>query len=80
MIVFFFTISLLIITMVFAPAMIEGVGEEVKTFDTVDTQGQDTIDDIYTAVFVRIPLVLIFGMGLWGVVWYIRRQRLIGRR
>lgn len=79
-VVFFMTLFAVVVMMLFAPPVIEGVGENVKTFDSVDQQGQDTINDIYTSVFVWIPMVFVFGFGVWGVAWYIRRNKVIGRQ
>lgn len=79
-VVFFLTLFVVVVMMLVGPPVIENVGEEVKTYDSVDQQGKDTIDDLYTSVFVWIPMVLVFGFGVWGVAWYIRRNRVIGRR
>ena len=79
-VVFFMTLFAVVVMMLFAPPLIEGVGEEVKGYESVDQQGQDTINDIYTSVFVWIPMVFVFGFGVWGVAWYIRRNKVIGRR
>lgn len=80
LVVFFMTVFVVVVMMLVAPPAIEGVGEEVKQFDSVDQQGVDTIDDMYKAVFVWIPMVFVFGFGVWGVAWYIRENRVIGRR
>lgn len=79
-VVFFMTLFAVVVMMLFAPPLLEGVGENVKQFDSVDQQGEDTIDDLYTSIFVWIPMVLVFGFGVWGIAWYIRRNKVIGRR
>lgn len=80
LVVFFVALFAAVVLVLIAPPALEGVGEEVKTYDSVDQQGQDTINDLYTAVFRWIPMILVFGFGVWGVAWYIRRNRVIGRR
>lgn len=77
---FFMVTFVVVVMMLVGPPVLEGVGEEVKDHPTVDQQGQDTIDDLYTAVFVWIPMVLVFGFGTWGIAWYIRRNRVVGRQ
>lgn len=79
-VVFFITLFAVVTMMLVGPPLLEGVGEEVKGYDAVDQQGVDTINDLYTAVFVWIPMILVAGFGVWGVAWYIRRNRVIGRR
>lgn len=79
-VMFFLTLFTVVVMMLFAPPMIEGVGEDVKDFDTVDSDDAGTIDEIYVAVFRWIPMVLIIGFGVWGIAWYVRRNRVIGRR
>lgn len=77
-----FTIALFsaVALLVVGAPLIEGVGEEVRSYDTVDGQDAQTIDDMYTAVFRWIPMIITVGFGVWGVAWYIRKQRLIQRR
>lgn len=61
-------------------AAIEPVAEEVKSFDSVDSQDSSTIDDVQTAVFEYMPLIVIGGLSLWALRWYLRRERFVGRR
>ena len=69
-----FMFVLVVIGVVGVPAL-EGVGEGVKDTGMLDSQYEDIIDNIYQAVFVRVPLITIFGMFIFGVVWYFRRQQ-----
>ena len=78
----FVVVVALVAFVLFAPAAIEGVGENVKDHlpDTeTGSMGEGVIDNLYTSIFVYIPLVMLFGFGVWAVTWYLRRQRTIGR-
>ena len=73
---FFTVMAVVVLVGVVGIPMIEGIGESVKTYGTIDTiDGESTIDNIYQALFVRVPLILVFGMFAWGCMWYIRRQQ-----
>ena len=72
--------SMVMYFMVGIPA-IEGVGENVKQYDSIDESfdGSGIIDRIYKAVFMWVPLVFVGGMGVWAVAWYLNRERFSGR-
>lgn len=65
--------------MVAAPAAVEGVGEFVKDQPVLEQSDIDVIDSMYDSLFMWIPLVVLFGMPVWAIVWYIRKQVIIGR-
>lgn len=75
----FMVVIFLVIYSLWAPAMVEGVGEKVKETGMLDDSEEAIIDDWYDALFVKIPLVLLFGFGVWSTVWYIKRQQTTGR-
>ena len=73
---FFTVLAVVVLVGVVGIPMIEGVGETVKSHTVIDNiDGESTIDNIYQAMFVRVPLILVFGMFAWGCIWYIRRQQ-----
>lgn len=63
-----------------AGATIAPVGDHViEHADTSAIDGESTIQSLYDTVFIWVPLVLIGGMALWAVAWYLRRERFVGR-
>lgn len=69
----------LVVYMLGAPAAVEGVGEAVKDQPIISDAQAENIDAFYDSLFMWIPLVLMFGMAAWAVVWYVRQQLIIGR-
>lgn len=68
-----FTLAIVLLVGV---AALEPVGEFAKDRDSIDTvNGSDKIDTTYDVVFKWMPLMLLAGFGVWGVAWYIRRER-----
>jgi hypothetical protein len=61
---------------------IEGVGENVKDYDSVNSEfdGTGMINNIYKSVFQWVPLIFLGGMMLWAVLWYFQRERFAGYR
>lgn len=61
---------------------VQPVGEEVKDFGTnLDAvNGESTIDSVYDAVFIYVPLMLIGGIILFGSALILFRERFTGRR
>lgn len=61
---------------------IEGIGEPVKEYDSVDAEfdGSGIIDNIYQSVFLWVPLIFLGGMMIWAVLWYLQRERFAGIR
>jgi hypothetical protein len=79
---FLFVMFTVIIGLMIGIPMMEGVGEEVKTYDSVDESfdGSGMIDRLYQSVFVLVPLTLVGGFGLYAVMYYYRRESIaIGR-
>lgn len=71
----FFTVA---ITTFVAGVAVEPLGEHIKSYDTIDEgelNGTQVINDTYDALFKWSPLIVMGGMTLWGVVWYVRRER-----
>lgn len=59
-------------------AAIEPVGEHIKTYDEIDENGlsgTSVINDVYQSVFVWAPLIVMGGISLVGLVFYLRRER-----
>lgn len=70
--------------MLVAPAAIEAPADHVTDQSEINNQhynGEDIIDDIKTAVFIRVPLLMLFGFGVvFPVGWYLKREGFLGRR
>lgn len=57
-------------------AALEPIGEFAKDRDSVDSiNGSEKIDTTYDVVFKWMPLMFVSGFGIWGVAWYLRRER-----
>lgn len=77
------TIIVMAVVLLAFPPVIEGIGEEVKTFDSIDDgsmDGTSWINQTYDAIFVWVPLVAIGGMVLAAVVYYWRKEQARGVR
>jgi hypothetical protein len=58
-------------------AMVEPFVDIVQEDNAAQSVGAgDMIDNLETALFQAMPLILIGGLGLgWSVLWYLRRER-----
>lgn len=67
------------ITLWVASAALVPVNEHIKdNFDLSRVNGDSTIDEVYDSVFKWTPLIVSFGMGIWMVRWYLRRESIRG--
>ncbi len=69
----------MVMYMLFAPAAVEGPGEAIKDTGKLDSSEESIIDSLYDSLFKWIPLVVLGGMTVWAVAWYLREQLIIGR-
>lgn len=68
---------------VFAPAAIEPIGEFVVNDPTVQDSAIDADgfqQDLYSVLFVWAPLLVLASGVVFAVRWYLRRERITGRR
>lgn len=66
-----------------AGAAVEPLGEHIKGYDSIDEgplSGTSVIDTTYDVVFVYAPMIIVFGMLIWAVAWYVRKERFVGGR
>jgi hypothetical protein len=69
--------SMAVVTMI-AGAALEPLADEVKSYDEIDKgdlNGSSVVDSTLTMLLEYAPVVVIGGMTLWGVVWYLRKER-----
>lgn len=65
--------------MVMAPPGIEQVGSTVESNSAVAELGlTDVVGNLYTILFVGVPLLIIGGFLLWGILRLTRRERVTG--
>lgn len=76
------TIFAVAILLLLGTAAIQPVGEDIKDIgDNLDTvNGATTIDSVYDAVFIYVPLMLIGGIVVFGSALILFRERFTGRR
>lgn len=64
------------VVMIVGVAALESVGEHAKQRESLDSiNGTEKINTTYDVVFKWMPLLFIGGFGVWGVAWYLRRER-----
>lgn len=76
-----FVLFVTILIMFVAIPSVEGVGETVKTYGSIDQEmdGTGMINDIYKAVFQWVPLLMVGGFLVYGIAWYLHQERFTGR-
>lgn len=76
------TIFVVMLALFVSVATIEPLGEHVKGYDSIDEgalEGTSVVNSVYDGVFKWLPLITIGGMFVWGLRWYIRKERRRGR-
>lgn len=80
-VVYIVLIMTILLSLFVAVSVIEPVGEHVKGYDEIDEgplDGTSVINTTYTVLFKWMPLIVLGGMLIWAVRWYLREERFVG--